>query len=64
VVGGTDSRHYGEVSDNIYRFIPIVLGPGDTARFHGTNERITVENMEKAVRFYVGLIEDATSGAE
>ncbi|GAK43910.1 conserved protein [Tepidicaulis marinus] len=64
VVGGTDSRHYGEVSDNIYRFIPIVLGPGDTARFHGTNERITVENMEKAVRFYAGLIEDATSGAQ
>ncbi len=57
VVGGTDSRYFETVSDNIYRFIPIILGPDDTARFHGTNERITVENMGQAVRYYVRLIE-------
>ncbi|MGK2741999.1 M20 family peptidase [Tepidicaulis sp. LMO-SS28] len=62
VVGGTDARHYSEVSDNIYRFIPVVLGPDDTARFHGTNERITVENMGQMVRFYVQFIEAGTAG--
>jgi carboxypeptidase PM20D1 len=57
VVGGTDSRYYETVSDNIYRFIPIILGSEDTARFHGTNERITVENLGQAVRYYIRLIE-------
>lgn len=57
VVGGTDARQFELVSDNVYRFIPIILGPNDTSRFHGTNERITVENMGKAVQFYVRLIE-------
>ncbi|PCJ68155.1 MAG: hypothetical protein COA62_16365 [Rhodobiaceae bacterium] len=57
VVGGTDARHYEIVSDNIYRFIPIVLGPEDTARFHGDNERTSVEGMGQAVRYYVRLIE-------
>lgn len=57
VVGGTDARQFELVSDNVYRFIPIVLGADDTTRFHGTNERITVENMGLAVQFYVRLIE-------
>lgn len=57
VVGGTDARQFELVSDNVYRFIPIVLGGDDTTRFHGTNERITVENMGLAVQFYVRLIE-------
>jgi len=57
VVGGTDARQFELVSDNVYRFIPIILGPSDTSRFHGTNERITVQNMGQAVQFYVRLIE-------
>eukprot|EP00439_Symbiodinium_sp_Y106_P088296 s1_g832.t1 len=61
VVGGTDARQFELVSDHVYRFIPIVLGRNDTSRFHGTNERITVENMGKAVQFYVRLIERGSS---
>ena len=59
VVGGTDSRHYAIVSDDIYRFIPIRMGPDDTARFHGTNERVSVANLKEAVIFYGFLIRDA-----
>ena len=59
VVGGTDSRHYSEVADDIYRIIPIVMGKDDMARFHGTNERITVDNMGRAVEFYGRLLEAA-----
>ena len=59
VVGGTDSRHYSEVADDIYRFIPIIMGVNDMARFHGTNERITVDNMGRAVEFYGRLLEAA-----
>ncbi|MEX2249332.1 MAG: M20 family peptidase [Parvibaculum sp.] len=57
VVGGTDSRHYLPITDNVFRFIPIRMGPDDMARFHGTNERVSVANMGEAVAFYVRLIE-------
>ncbi len=56
VVGGTDSRHYEEVSENIYRFLPIRLVSEDYGRLHGTNERIAVENYTEIIRFYLQLI--------
>ena len=64
VVGGTDSRHYLPITDNVFRFIPIRMGPDDMARFHGTNERVSVANMGEAVAFYVRLIEAMESAAE
>ncbi len=57
VVGGTDSRHYLPITDNVFRFIPIHMNPDDMARFHGTNERVSVANMGQAVAFYVRLME-------
>ncbi len=56
VLGGTDSRHYSSVSSNIYRFVPEVVGPDDLKRVHGTNERISIENLAQIVRFYHQLI--------
>ena len=57
-VGGTDSRHYLPLTDNVFRFIPIRMGPGDLSRFHGTNERVSVENMGEAVNFYIRLMKE------
>ncbi|MBT4522513.1 MAG: M20/M25/M40 family metallo-hydrolase, partial [Halieaceae bacterium] len=57
-VGGTDSKHYGEVSDNAYRFIPMLVSPDDLTGFHGTNERISVDNLAGAVQFYLSLIQN------
>ena len=31
VVAATDTGHYEELADDIYRFIPVVLGPDDPA---------------------------------
>jgi carboxypeptidase PM20D1 len=56
VVAGTDSRLYQDVSDDVYRFQPFVLGPDDTKRIHGTNERIGLEIFRDCVRFYVQLL--------
>lgn len=56
VLGATDSRHYSPLTSNGYRFSPLVLKKEDLRRIHGTNERISVENYEQAVRFYVDLI--------
>ena len=55
-VAATDSRHYVVVSDNAYRFNPMQVGSEDIAGFHGTNERVSVDNLAKAVQFYQTLI--------
>lgn len=57
VLAGTDSRHYANVAENVYRFQPILLTAEDLERPHGLNERLTVANLERMVRFYIGLME-------
>ena len=56
VVGATDSRYFTTLSDNIYRFLPILFHPEDIKRIHGTNERISIENYVQAITFYYHLI--------
>ncbi|MFD1218295.1 M20 family peptidase [Microbulbifer celer] len=56
-VAGTDSRRYQAVADDNYRFNPMVVTRDDIKGFHGTNERITIDNMVKAARFYSHLME-------
>jgi carboxypeptidase PM20D1 len=57
VLAGTDSRHYANVAENVYRFQPILLTAEDLERPHGLNERISIENFERMIRFYIGLME-------
>jgi carboxypeptidase PM20D1 len=59
MVGATDARHFAPISDQVFRFFPVELSRDDTARFHGTNERISKRNLEQAVRVYARLIESA-----
>lgn len=56
MVAGTDSIHYGEISDHIFKFSPIRANSDDLKRFHGTNERISIKNYTDAIRFYHRLI--------
>lgn len=58
VVGATDSRHFNNVSENIYRFSPIKLNNATKKSFHGLNERLAVEDFRNAIRFYVQLIQN------
>ena len=59
VLGATDSRYYSDLSDNIYRFSLIKVGPEDIKRIHGTNERISVENFAQQVQFYCQLLRNS-----
>ncbi|MDY6964601.1 MAG: M20 family peptidase [Halobacteriota archaeon] len=60
VTGVTDSRHYRELTSSIYRFVPLWwTGPEDIDMLHGTNERISIENCERIVRFYIQLIRNS-----
>ena len=59
LVAATDSRHYAGLSKNIFHFLPITLGPDDTKRYHGIDERISNEDYERCVRFYAQMIRNS-----
>jgi len=60
-LAGTDSKHYGTVSDDAYRFNPMKITPPDLTGIHGTNERVSLENLVRATRFYMELIKGGAS---
>jgi len=56
VMGGTDSKNYENITDNIFRFSPMMLDRKEMAGMHGVNERISIENLENMVAFYEELM--------
>jgi len=56
VIAATDSRHFQEVADNIYRFQPLKLDREQLRKFHGIDECISIKNYERAIRFYRQLM--------
>jgi carboxypeptidase PM20D1 len=56
LVGGTDSRHYQEVAEQIFRFSPVHASAEDMARFHGTNERMAIRDHVQMIQFYERLL--------
>ncbi len=60
VLGGTDSKHYGRIADDSYRFTPFRLGEDDLGRVHGTDERLAVEDYPNIIGFYESLIQGAS----
>ncbi len=60
VLGATDGRHYSEVAQDIYRFLPAVLKQSDLKRIHGVDERIHSEAYKKMISFYRQLILNST----
>jgi carboxypeptidase PM20D1 len=59
VVVATDARYFGDLSANVFRFLPVRLAPADIERMHGTNERVAVDQYEGAIRTYRQLLLDA-----
>ena len=62
LVGSTDSVHYSDLCQDIYRFIPTQLAERDTQRFHGIDERIALQHYTDIVSFFHQFIKNSTVG--
>jgi len=56
LTGSTDSKSLEPLASGVYRFTPCRLTKKDITRMHGVNERVSTENIEKAVRFFKTVI--------
>jgi carboxypeptidase PM20D1 len=59
VTAGTDSRYLQPVASDVYRFQPMDFSLKDIGMIHGTNEHLTLKNLEQCVQFYARLIATA-----
>ncbi len=63
MLGATDSRHFDDVADNVYRFSPVRAKAEDLPRLHGTNERILIANYTEMIQFYYQLLRNVSAAA-
>ncbi len=61
VLGATDTRHFVAISDSLFRFLPARLTREDLPRYHGVNERISIDNYGEYLRFYMRYLREAAS---
>lgn len=61
VVGATDSRHFGGLSEHIFRFLFNRMTASDLPRLHGVDERISLPNYRQVVGFYYQILKNSQS---
>lgn len=61
LVAGTDSKHFVDVADNVYRFIPSLMGMDAVQSIHGNNERIGISSLFNMVQISIEMLRKAAS---
>ncbi len=59
LIGNTDTKWYLNLTHDVYRFCALENKMEDTRRYHGFNERISVDNYIKLVNFYYRVLRNA-----
>ena len=52
----SDSRHYRDLSNHVYRFSAMAMTAEERKSIHGNNEKIRLSSIAKAVEFYIRLM--------
>lgn len=52
----SDARHWGRISDKVYRFSAMDLSAAERRTIHGHNEGVRLECLHRAVEFYLRLL--------
>lgn len=52
----SDSRHYRDLSNHVYRFSAMDLSAEERSTIHGNNERIRLDTVAKEVEFFIRLM--------
>tara|TARA_B100000959_G_C14392191_1_gene382638 strand:- start:187 stop:423 length:237 start_codon:yes stop_codon:yes gene_type:complete len=58
LVGAIDSRHYGSIAQEVYRFTGLRSSFNDISRFQGTNERIRVDYFADGIRIIMRMVKN------
>ncbi len=58
MLGGSDAKHFGAISPDTYRFLPVFMDKKDLDTVHGTNESIGAKNYLRMIQFYAQLIKN------
>lgn len=61
VLGATDGRYFSQVTPNVFRFSAMRVTGDDLRRFHGKDERLSIENLAGMIRFYHRLLVNTTT---
>ena len=57
MVATSDSRHYHEICDRVYKFSPMDVSKDDLKLIHGEDEKISIDNAIHGTYFYLNLLE-------
>ncbi|MCZ2847438.1 M20/M25/M40 family metallo-hydrolase [Modestobacter sp. VKM Ac-2978] len=57
MVQASDARHFAQISDSVYRFMPFDLSSAQLASLHAADEHLTVAALARGVAFYRELLQ-------
>ncbi len=56
MLAGSDSRHYGAISEHVYRFSGMPLSKEQRGLIHNANERIPISHLKAYIRFFAQVL--------
>ena len=56
MLAGSDSRHYGPISEHVYRFSGMPMSKEQRGLIHNANERIPVAQLKDTICFFAEVM--------